>query len=223
MLKTLRRGAIENPWFYKIIMGGLAIVFMVSMGWWGFGPQGEPPIAQVNEVSIDNVAYRRAYQNTARFYRDVLKDKYDDKQVRKQVIDGLVDRTLWLTEAERLKLTVADEVLKESITHLPGFQNEGAFDPERYRRILAAERLTLAAFEMQQREEMLIEKAKSLVKDAVALTPAEIEQGKMRQPNNPDPERAIADALFTKKQKALNAYTAALKREASVQIKEELL
>jgi peptidyl-prolyl cis-trans isomerase D len=223
MIKILRRGAIENPWFYKIIMGGLAVAFMISMGWWGFSNQGEPPVAQVGEIPIDSVAYRRAYQNTARFYREFLKDKYDDKLVRKQVIDGLVDRALWLTEANRMGLMISDQTLRDEITKLPGFQNEGAFDAERYRRILAAERLTLDAFERQQRDEMLIEKAKELVKDAVALTPAEMEQTKTAQPNNPDPDRALSDALFTKKQKVLNAYTLALKTQASVQVKEELL
>ena len=223
MLKTLRRGAIENPWFYKIIMGGLAIAFMISMGWWGFGGQQEDAIARVNDVPIDNVTYRRAYQNTARFYRDFLKDKYDDKVVRKQVMDSMIDRTLWLMEAQQMGLVVGDEALRNAITHLPGFQTEGTFDPGRYQRILATERLTLDSFERQQREEILIEKAKALVKDAVALTPTEIEKSKAEQPNNPDPERALADVLFSKKQRALAAYTAALKRQASIQIKEELL
>lgn len=225
MLKVIRRGTVENPWFFRITMLIMAVIFTISMGWWGFGKGNadDNAIASVDQAHISNEEYQRAYQNASNFYREVFQDKYDDKELRKRVIEELVERELWLKEAGRMKLAVSDEELRKSVTSLPGFQKDGKFDPEIYRRILTLERSSPETFERKHREELLIEKAKVLVKDAVALTPAEIEEAKKTNPSNPDPDRAVSDLLFQKRQRALRSYTIALKQTASIQVKEELL
>lgn len=224
MLKIMRKGAIENPWFFRIIMGGLAATFIISMGWWGFSGAGDSnAIAEVDRTPISLDEYHRAYQNASNFYREIFQDKYDDKVLRKQVIDELVDRQLWLREAQRMKLTVSDAELRDSIVKLAGFQKDGKFSSELYRRVLAFEHFTPESFERRQREELLVAKAKALMKDAVALTPSEADEAKKSNPNNPDPDRAVSDLLFQKREKAIRAYTIGLKKEASIQIKEDLL
>jgi peptidyl-prolyl cis-trans isomerase D len=223
LLKIIRKGAIENPWFFRIIMGALAVAFTITMGWWGFGKTEDNAVAKIDRASVSMEEYQRAYKNASEFYREIFQDKYDEKNLRKQVIDALVDQKLWLQEARRMKLVVSDEELKRSITQLPGFQKEGKFDPERYRFILANQHYTPEGFERQHREELLIEKVKTVVKESVALTPSEEEEAKKSNPSNPDPDRAISDLLFQKKQRALNAYTLALRQKASINIKEELL
>lgn len=223
LLKIIRKGAIENPWFFRLIMGGLAVAFTVTMGWVGFGNTEDHAIAKVDRASISIEEYQRAYQNASNFYREIFQDKFDDKDLRKRVIDELVDRKLWLQEARRMKLVVSDEELKRSITELPGFQKEGKFDPQLYRLVLAREHYTPEGFERQHREELLIEKVKTLVKESVALTPSEEEEAKKSNPANPDPDRAASDLLFQKKQRALNAYTLALRQKAAINVKEELL
>ena len=223
MLKIIRKGAIENPWFFRIIMGAIAVAFTVTMGWVGFGNTEDRAIAKVDRASVSIEEYQRAYQNASNFYREIFQDKFDEKDLRKRVIDELVDRKLWLQEARRMKLVVSDEELKREITELPGFQKEGKFDPELYRRILANEHYTPEGFERQHREERLVEKVKVLVKESVALTPSEEEEAKKSNPTNPDPDRAASDLLFQKKQRALSAYTLALRQKAAINVKEELL
>lgn len=223
MLKIIRKGAIENPWFFRLIMGALAVAFILTMGWWGFGQTRDNAVAKVDRVSVSIEEYQRAYQNASNFYREIFQDKFDDKDLRKRVIDELVDRKLWLQEARRMKLVVSDAELKRSITELPGFQKEGRFDPQLYRLVLAREHYTPEGFERQHREELLIEKVKTLVKESVALTPSEEEEAKKSNPTNPDPDRVASDLLFQKKQRALSAYTLALRQKAAIHVKEELL
>ncbi len=223
MLKVIRKGAIENPWFFRLVMIALAVVFTATMGWWGFEQTEDKAIAKVDRASVSIEEYQRAYKNASDFYREVFQDKFDDKDLRKRVIDELVDRKLWLQEARRMKLVVSDEELKRSITELPGFQKEGKFDPAVYRLVLAREHYTPEGFERQHREELLIEKVKTIVKESVALTPSEEEEAKKSNPANPDPDRTASDLLFQKKQRALNAYTLALREKAAINVKEELL
>lgn len=223
LLKIIRKGAIENPWFFRLIMGALAVAFTVTMGWVGFGKTEDRAVAKVDRASVSVEEYQRAYRNASNFYREIFQDKFDEKDLRKRVIDELVDRKLWLQEARRMKLVVSDEELKRSITELPGFQKEGKFDPELYRRILSLEHYTPEGFERQHREELLVEKVKALVKESVALTPSEEEEAKKSNPTNPDPDRAASDLLFQKKQRALSAYTLSLRQKAAIHVKEELL
>ena len=39
MIKVMREASHNHPWLLKSIMGILAIAFIITMGWWGFGEQ----------------------------------------------------------------------------------------------------------------------------------------------------------------------------------------
>lgn len=223
MLKFIRVGAIENPWFFRILMLAIAVVFAASMGWWGFEQREDHAIAVVGEDRISVEEYQRAYQAASKFYREIFQDDYDDESLRQEVIDGLVERKLWLQLARKMDLKISNATLRESIISLPGFQKGGHFDPETYKRVLAFERYTPQSFEKKQREGLLMEKVKTLVKGGIALTPTEIKATSESDPPNPDPGKAIADLLFQKRERGLRAYTVALREKAVINIKKELL
>ncbi len=228
MLRMIRTGIIDNPWFFRIIMGSIALMFVISMGWWNFSESREgQSAAEVNGVTIPMDAYRRAYKNVANIYRDLLKEHYNDKDVRKRVIDQLVDQQLWLAEARLMGVAVSDEELRESLNKRPEFQENGVFSPKLYSRILAFERITPADFEQRIRESRLVEKAEEIVKGAVALTPSEVEDAKeaakRASPDNYDLERAMADALVKKQQRAILARTHDLRRGASITLNDTVL
>jgi len=129
-------------------------------------------------------------------------------------------------------LTVADADLREVIMQIPDFQKNGAFDPEIYRQLLAANHLTPAIFEAIEAKEILSNKARMIIRDAVALTPAELAEAQaltLRQ-TEADPAKAEAakdrtaqDILFQKQQRALMAYTESLKTSIPIKINRELL
>jgi peptidyl-prolyl cis-trans isomerase D len=115
---------------------------------------------------------------------------------------------------------------------IPDFQKNGRFDPEHYRRLLAANHLTPSMFESVQAKELLSLKARMMVSDAVALTPAELAEAQalMLRQQDPDPakaaaakDRTIQDVLFQKQQRTLAAYAHSLKASLPITIKRELL
>ncbi|MEC4678872.1 MAG: SurA N-terminal domain-containing protein [Nitrospirota bacterium] len=225
MLRYIREGAIDNPWFFRIVMLGIAAVFAVSMGWWGFGDNEDPEnvLAQVGEDRIMIIEYRRAYQNASKFYRELFQGDYDDEALRRRVIDELVERRLWVQEAQRMQIFISDESLKGSITAMPGFQREGTFDSELYKRALASERYTPKSFEARQRNTLLVKKAQLLVRSGVWLTPTEIKEAQESNPANPSDNKTIEDRLSRKKERAMRAYAISLKQKAGIVIKDELL
>lgn len=232
MIKILRFAHDKYPWILATTMGFIAVTFIFGMGWWGFGEQSGNAVATVGDLTVSRDEFRRAYENMYRFYKDKLPGEFKDETIKQFVVEQLVDNRLWLIAAKNMGLTVSEADLLESITQVPEFQKNGAFDPDLYQRLLAANHLTPAVFEASQAKELLGNKARMVVRDAVALTPAEIADGQalMTRQQDPDPakaavakDRVLQDILFQKQQRALMAYQESLKSQVPVKIHRELL
>jgi SurA N-terminal domain len=232
MIKVLRFANEKYPWFLAATMGFIAITFIVGMGWWGFGEHSGSVVATVGDLSISSEEFKRAYENTYRFYKEKVPGEFKDEMIKQYVVEQLVDHRVWLIAAHNMGLTVSNDDLRESIMQVPEFQKNGRFDAEHYQRLLAANHLTPSMFEAVQMKELLSLKARMMVSDAVALTPAELAEAQalmLRQPDS-DPakaaaakERAIQDVLFQKQQRAMAAYAQSLKATVPITIRRELL
>ena len=228
----MREASHSYPWLLKSVMGIIAIAFVITMGWWGFGEQTGTVVASVGELTVSRDEFRRAYENTYRFYKEKVTGEFKDETIKQLVLDQLVDNRTWLIAAKNMGLTVTDEELREAIMQIPDFQKNGTFDPEIYQRLLAANHLTPATFEAMEAKELLSNKARTIIRDAVVLTPAELAEAQaliLRQPES-DPakaaaakDRAVQDVLFQKQQRALMAYTESLKTAVPIKINRELL
>lgn len=232
MIKVLRFANEKYPWFLALTIGFIAVTFVVGMGWWGFGEQPGTVVASVGDLTISQDEFKRAYENTYRFYKDKVPGEFKDETIKQYVVEQLVDNRVWLIAAKNMGLTVADEDLREVIMQIPEFQKNGTFDPEQYQRLLAANHLTPAVFEAMEIKEILSNRARMIVSDAVALTPSELAEAQaltLRQAEA-DPakaaaakERAVQEVLFQKQQRALMAYTQSLKTTIPINIRRELL
>ncbi len=232
MIKTMRDASHKHPWLLKSIMGILAVAFVITMGWWGFGEQAGNAVASVGDLTVSRDEFRRAYENTYRFYKEKVPGEFKDETIKQMVIEQLVDNRVWLIAAKEMGISVSDEDLREAIVQVPEFQKDGRFDPDLYKRLLAANHLTPAVFEAAQAKEILGNKARLMVRDSVALTPAEIAEGQSltARPVDGDPAKAesaksrvIEDMLFQKQQRALLAYQHSLKTKIPITIHRELL
>src|SRR5689334_17455161 len=232
MIKVLRFANEKYPWFLAITMGFIAITFIVGMGWWGFSEQTGSVVATVGDLSISSEEFKRAYENTYRFYKEKVPGEFKDETIKQYVVEQLVDHRVWLIAAHNMGLSVSDEDLRASIMQIPEFQRNGRFDPDHYRRLLAANHLTPSMFEGVHAKELLSLKARMVVSDAVALTPAELAEAQalMLRQQDPDPakaagakDRAIQDVLFQKQQRTLAAYAQSLRATLPITIRRELL
>lgn len=232
MIKLLREAAHDYPWFLKSIMGTLALAFVITMGWWGFGDQAGNVVASVGDQAVPLDEYRRAYENTYRFYKDKGQNDIKDEFLKQFVLEQLIDNRMWLHVAKEMGLSVSDEDLRKAIMQRTEFQKNGSFDPESYRRLLAANRLTPALFEAMEAKDILTNKARLVIMDAVALTPAEHAEAQtlVAREGESDPakaaiakERVFQNLLFQKQQRALMAYSESMKSKVPVKIHKELM
>ena len=232
MIKLMREAAHNYPWLLKSMMGVLAIAFVITMGWWGFGEQRGQVVASVGDFTISRDEFRKAYENTYRFYKDKVPGEFKDETIKQYVVEQLVENRTWLIAAQDMGITVTQDDLRDVITQIPEFQKNGRFDPELYQRILAANHMTPAMFEAMEMKDLLSNKARMVIRDAVVLTPTELAEAQalMLRQTESDPakaaaakDRAIHDVLFQKQQRAITAYTESLKTTVPITINRELL
>jgi peptidyl-prolyl cis-trans isomerase D len=178
MLNVMRKHA--GSWMIKVVLFAIVIVFV----FWGVGSfrsREASKVATVNEEIITVVDYRRAYNNMIDQYRQRFGSSLNDDmiemlQIKKQVLNQLIDRKLLLQEADRLDLRVSDAEVADSIMNTPVFQSNGTFDNRRYRSLLAQVRLTPEAFEADQKSVLLGEKLSRIIMGAAKVSDAEARQ-----------------------------------------------
>lgn len=239
MLKLVRELAIDNPWVLKIIMGLIAVTFVITMGWWGIKSPKENVVVIVNGHNILVQDYRRAYNRSVEYYRDLYKDKFDadlmeKMKIKDMVAEDLMKRELWVEAAHNLDLVVTDGELRDSIMKMPVFHKDGRFSSTLYERVLASNRLKVADFEDLQRRDFLIEKMKRIVKDSVQVTDTEVNEaypilaaagGKDAVKDRPVEEimKLKKFIQFQKQEKAVMAYANSMRAAAKVKVNKELL
>lgn len=233
MLKQIRNGALSNPWIFKLLMLGIALAFVVTMGWGsGAGNPGGNYVAQVGEVKVSLVHYKNIYRNARRTYQNILKENFKEEMVQQVVINSLIERELWLNLAGGLNLVVGVEELRSRLIMDPIFFNENAtFDPKRYQNFLQQSGLTASGYEGTLREELRMTKAKQVVQDGISLTDEEIIRAKALVAGvKLSPERRVEEetlqvqnALAQKQQKVLSSVLARIRAQTPIEIQAHLL
>ncbi len=233
MIKLLREGNQKFPWALKAAMIAIALTFIVGMGWWGYGESQTDTIATIGPLKITRDEYMRRYKNLYEYAKkQKMPDAVKDEVLKEMAVEQMAEEKLWRLAADEMGLTLSPEELHAAITRIADFQQNGKFDPELYKRLLAFNHLTPPQFEAEYGARLLGDKAMSVVFDSVALTPAEIEEAKtlMARPSSPDSpaglsarDRILQDMLFQKQQRAVMAFREAMRVKVNVQIKKELL
>ena len=140
------------------VKGILATVVLVLVGipfiLWGVGSYVEEgpslSVAKVDGEPIPQRAYRAAFEQ----FRGRLDPKTaESPQFKQLVVDGLIEQTLLLRDAQTRGYRVGDQHLGQIIRQLPYFQRDGRFDPPLYESLLRREGIGVQEFEQRLRGE----------------------------------------------------------------------
>ena len=131
-----------------------AIVLALIIGpfaLWGinsyFTASSDNSVATVNGDEISPADFERAYQGQyqrlLQFYGASFRPgMIDEKQLRQQVLDNLINETLLDQQVAKQHYSVGDAQLVEDIQKIPAFQVEGKFSAQAYSSALAASGMT---------------------------------------------------------------------------------
>jgi peptidyl-prolyl cis-trans isomerase D len=166
-----------GSWVIKILLGAIVIVFV----FWGVGSfraerGGRVALVNGDQITLDE--YRETYNNLTeqlrrRFGNNLDEDTLKQLQVKRQALNQLIDNKLLFQESKRLKFRVSEKELADAILNITAFQRAGMFDSRLYRNVLDRLRMTPETFEAAQKNEMMIDKLRTLITSSAKISDQE--------------------------------------------------
>lgn len=188
MLKAFRDNLKYLSWVLWLVIIAFILVAFVGLGDLGPGGAGAEVAATVGDKTVSYREFEGAYRRMEDFYRQTYGEQFNADFARqlglhRQVLDTLVADRILLLEADRLELKVTDEELQKTILDLPVFKAaDGAFiGSEEYARILRQNGYTADGFEAGMRQDLLLDRVRSLVTQNLYVSESEVENEYRRQ------------------------------------------
>jgi len=222
MLKSMRKHA---KYFYVLF-----VLVIVSFIFWGVGRVDNDServvLVRIGEDAIYPDEFWRIYERNEGMMRELYPDKFDEKMredLKKRVLDEMVNQRVLLHAAIEAGISVSDKELEDAIVNDPSFIRQGGFDKNIYLRTLELNRMTPKMFEAMKRNSLLAEKMAKLVTESVDATPADIEGIKGIKAD--DQTGAILAQLRAnqKKEQALRSYIEGYKKKMNIKVNEDLI
>ncbi|MEQ1525917.1 MAG: SurA N-terminal domain-containing protein [Gallionella sp.] len=117
-------------------------------------------VASVNGSLITQQEFENALQSQEDRMRKQLGANFDsamldNPEMKRAVLDNLVNQRLFLDRAREAKLAVTDERIAQVIAGIQAFQNDGKFDKGLYESVLKSQNMTPLVFETRLRDEFI--------------------------------------------------------------------
>lgn len=137
--------------FVTLLIGIIVLSFMFT-GYQSMQAGSPNAIGKVGDLPIKPEEYQQEYNRQIEFYKQMMGGEISAKQIeamgiKQAVLRNLVQRKLMVKFATDMGAYPSEEEIKAEIKSLPYFQTNGQFDINRYKGLLAANRLTPAEFE----------------------------------------------------------------------------
>jgi peptidyl-prolyl cis-trans isomerase D len=177
MLHFIRERA--QGWIATIIVALLIIPFAL----WGinqyFGGGGQAVVAKVNGTEISQRDFKQDYYQQRARMQQMLGKQYDarlfDPQIKKRVINHLVDQELLLQNADKVGLRVSDETVAATIRSIKAFSENGVFSTQRYEQVLQTQGESPTGFEHRVKQMTLASQLPDGLASTVLVTDAEVD------------------------------------------------
>jgi peptidyl-prolyl cis-trans isomerase D len=179
MLEAIRERS--QSWIAKLILALITVPFAL----WGVDSYlrqagSNVAVAKVNGDSITVQQFGKSLQDL----RDNMKEKADagfmeNPEVRRAVLDKLINKQLLAEEVRRSGYVISDEQLSKIIIAMPEFQKDGQFSQDMYDKILAANGMTPSRFESVIRGELLTQQVRDSV-SGLAFVPHIVPENAIR-------------------------------------------
>lgn len=178
MLQLLR--GKKSDLFVKIAL------VLITIGFSFFGIESyfvsntSTAVAKVGDAQIGQDQFReRVNQQRQRFQQMTNgaadMSMFDKPEIKKSILNQLVDEQVLLSANEQLGIAVPAERIRKEILAVPAFQNDGKFDPEQYKAVLASNSMSPATFEQKVRQDLEKNILPSQVGATALVTDAEVE------------------------------------------------
>jgi peptidyl-prolyl cis-trans isomerase D len=155
---------------------------LFGVDWYFRGGDGTDQVARVGGTRITQQEFGQALRQRQEQLRQMTGGKVDQAmldspEVRRAVLEQLIDERVSYSAALKSGITVPVAELQSAIVDIPAFKDSnGKFSPERYRDLLRAQGMTEGAFESSLRKDMIINRNRELFAGTAFLPNAVVDR-----------------------------------------------
>ncbi len=176
MLQSMRKNLKSLSWaLWLVIIAFVGFIFVE----WGSGRLtpggGKSEFLVVGSETIKADKYRNFLLRSVENLKYQMKGKLNKNLliqygVAERTLQSLINSTIINLEAKKYDLYVSDEELSRSIINNPNFQRNGKFiGKQAYENVLRANRINIQEFEENIRNDLLVDKLKSVVTAGITI------------------------------------------------------
>lgn len=187
----------NNKKFIQIVLGLIVLPFAL----WGVDSYRRSAgstnsVATVGGMPIGVGDFQQALREQQEQLRmqlggNVNQAMLDSPELRRSVLQNLINQRLLALHAAKSKLSVSDAQLVNFITSVPSLQDNGKFSRERYEAVIAAQGMSVEMFEARIKQDLLMQQAMMAANDAAYVGDLPVERLLQAQLE----EREISEAL----------------------------
>lgn len=138
-------------------------------------------VATIGGASIPLGEFQQALREQQERMRAALGANFnpammDTPEARRAVLENLVNQRLLALDAQKMRLSVSDVSLRETIAAVPAFQENGQFSLPRYEAVLKAQGMTQPVFENRLRQDLALQQLLGAVAEGVMVPQGSVDQ-----------------------------------------------
>ncbi|MEO5812725.1 MAG: SurA N-terminal domain-containing protein [Rhodanobacter sp.] len=166
----------------SILLLGVSVFAMSFFGMEGYLTTIDATyVAKVGKQEISQTDFQDRMNQLRQQATAEQGDKFDSSvlqkpEVKKQILDSMVDQHLLLAANGDWGMRVSDKAVREYIAAIPEFQLNGQFDPTSYRTFLAGQRKTPEMFENDIRSSLAAQLLPNAISDGTIISDAQVDQ-----------------------------------------------
>jgi len=135
---------------------------------------GDKDLVKVGDSAVTLQEFELARRNQLEQMQRSSMGRFDPEMLnsrpaREMLLESLVERRVLVETATKERFSVSDTVLRNTISEMPEFQDNGRFSAERYNQLLASAGLSTRDFEQGQRGELALERVLGPVSSSAML------------------------------------------------------
>ncbi|MGV6852259.1 MAG: SurA N-terminal domain-containing protein, partial [bacterium] len=154
------------------LAAGIIMLLIIPFAFWGiqnyFQGGSDAYVAKVNKEEITYSDYRQALADYQARMRQFMGDRYDasyfeQPQVKRQVLDGVIQKIVLKQYLTSQGYAASAEQVRDAILGVDAFAQDGKFDPELYRALLAQRRMTPEMFQSRVAEDLVVQQLPNVI------------------------------------------------------------
>lgn len=174
MLSYMRKHA--RSWFIKVLLATVIVVFIFFYGF-SLRERASAVVAEVNGIKIAQRDFQRQFERFLEVQRSRASQLTAEQRrvLKEATLETLIDQVLVLNEADRWKIGVSQEEIREQMKLIPSFQEGGRFSMRLLQQYLRMRGQSEEEFMKELAKELRIQKVEQLVRDGAWVSEEEVE------------------------------------------------